>query len=99
MQAVLRSFLVSLLLVSLASAQTGVPERHFRFHYAFTVRNPNPGAPLRIWIPLAESGEFQNIKVVSQKGDLPLRQSREGEYGDEMLYAETPKTDKDEYSF
>jgi transglutaminase-like putative cysteine protease len=99
MKAFTRALLVSLFLFALVSAQTGVPERHFNFHYAFTVRNTNPGAPLRVWIPLAHSGEFQTVKVISQKGDLPLRQTRESEYGDEMLYAESPKADKDEYNF
>ena len=94
-----RTLLVSLLLTSFGSAQTAAPERHFAFHYAFTVRNTNPGTPLRIWIPLAHSGEFQTVKVISQKGDLPLRQTRESEYGDQMLFAESAKADKEEYSF
>jgi transglutaminase-like putative cysteine protease len=99
MQVFLRGVILPVLLVAAMSAQTGTPERHFTFHYAFTVRNTNPGAPLRVWIPLAHSGDFQSIKIVSQKGDLPLRQTRESEYGDEMLYAEVPKADKDEYGF
>jgi Transglutaminase-like superfamily len=99
MQVILRGLILPVLLVAAMSAQTSTPERRFSFHYAFTVRNTNPGAPLRVWIPLAHSDEFQSIKVVSQKGDLPLRQTRESEYGDEMLYAEVPKADKDDYSF
>jgi transglutaminase-like putative cysteine protease len=99
MQAFIRSSLVPLLLLSFASAQTGVPERHFTFHYAFTVRNAHPGAPLRVWIPLAHSNEFQKVRMISQKGDLALKQTHENEYGNEMLYAETPKADKEEYAF
>jgi transglutaminase-like putative cysteine protease len=75
------------------------PERHFTFHYAFTVRNTHPGAPLRIWIPLAKSSAFQTVKVVSQSGDLPLRQTRENEYGNEILYGEMEKADKEAYAF
>ena len=37
--------------------------------------------------------------MVSQNGDLPLKQTRENEYGNEMLYAETQKAEKDEYTF
>jgi transglutaminase-like putative cysteine protease len=88
-----------MLLVSLACAQSAVPERHFTFHYAFTVRNTHPGAPIRIWIPLAHSDDFQTVKIISQEGDLALRQTRESEYGNTMLYAESPKADKDEYRF
>jgi transglutaminase-like putative cysteine protease len=94
-----RSLVASLLLGSLVSAQTGVPERHFTFHYAFTVRNTRTGAPLRLWIPLAHSDRFQAVKVVSQNGDLPLRKTRENEYQDEMLYAESLQADKEEYRF
>lgn len=98
MQVFMRTLLVPLFLVAFSFGQTA-PQRHFAFHYAFTVRNTNLGAPLRIWIPLAHSGEFQTVKIVSQKGDLPLRQTRESEYGNKMLYAETAKADKDEYNF
>jgi transglutaminase-like putative cysteine protease len=94
-----RALFVSLFVIPFASGQAATPERHFTFHYAFTVRNTHPGAPLRLWIPLARSDDFQTVKVVSQKGDLPLRQTREGEYGNEMLYAESSKADKDGYNF
>jgi hypothetical protein len=92
--------LVALLLCTGASiSQTGSPERHFTFHYAFTVRNTHVGAPLKIWVPLAHSSQFQTVQVVSEKGDLPLTHTKEAEYGDEMLYAESPKADRDEYNF
>jgi transglutaminase-like putative cysteine protease len=96
---VVRTLLVLFSFASIASTQTIAPERHFRFHYAFTVRNTYPGAPLRIWIPLAHSGDFQMVRVVSQSGDLPLKHTREREYGNEMLYAEAEKADKEAYAF
>lgn len=99
MKTLLRSLMASLFVIFFASAQTSLPERHFTFHYAFTVRNTHPGTPLRIWIPLAQSDAFQTTKVVSQKGDLPLRQMAESEYGNQMLYAESSQADKDEYNF
>jgi Transglutaminase-like superfamily len=95
----LRAFVVVLFFASFAPAQTDSPERHFTFHYAFTVRNTHPGGPLRVWIPLAESNAFQKLRMISQKGDLTVRQTQENEYGNQMLYAETGKADKDEYSF
>ncbi|HWY71524.1 MAG TPA: transglutaminase domain-containing protein [Terriglobales bacterium] len=90
--------LLALFVVS-APAQTAGPERHFTFHYAFTVRNTHPGAPLRVWIPMAYSNEFQKVRMISQKGDLALKQTHESEYGNEMLYAETANAAKDEYAF
>lgn len=99
MQKLLRGISVLVLLLASASPQPGTQERHFTFHYAFTVRNAHPGAPLRLWIPLARTDEFQNVKIVSQKEDLPLRQTQENEYGNHLLYGESAKADKEEYSF
>src|SRR5437588_6097510 len=96
-------FVCAVLLLSFfassAPATSRVPERHFTFHYSFRVRNTHPGMRLRVWIPLAHSNEFQEVRMISQKADLALRQTHENEYGNEMLYAETAKTDKDEYAF
>jgi transglutaminase-like putative cysteine protease len=74
-------------------------ERHFTFHYAFTVKNVSPGERLRVWIPLAHSDAFQDVKVASKDGDLPLKQIHQPAYGNEVLYAETAKADKGEYKF
>jgi len=73
--------------------------RHFTFHYAFTVKNVSPGERVRVWIPLAHSDAFQDVKVTAKSGDLPLKQVRQTEYGNEVLYGEIPKADKDEYRF
>ncbi len=74
-------------------------ERHFTFHYGFTVKNVSPGERVRVWIPLAHSDAWQDVKVTSKSGDLALKQVRQPEYGNEVLYAEAPKADKGEYKF
>jgi transglutaminase-like putative cysteine protease len=74
-------------------------ERHFTFHYAFTVKDVSPGERVRVWIPLAHSDAFQNVKVASKGGDLPLQQVHQPEYGNEVLYGETSKAAKGEYKF
>lgn len=74
-------------------------ERHFNFHYAFTVKNVSPGQRVCVWIPLAHADLFQDVKVTSRSGDLPLKQVRQPEYGNEVLYAETASADKAEYKF
>ena len=89
----------TLFAVTDATAPDRPGERHFTFDYTFTVRNTNPGKPLRIWIPLAESNPSQEVRILSMRGDLPLTQTREAEYGNAMLYASTEKADKDEYHF
>ncbi len=63
--------------------------RHFTFHYDFTVKNLPPGKKVRIWIPAAHSDAYQEVKVVSAKGDLPLRSTRESKYDNDMYVAET----------
>jgi len=93
-----RCLLVLLLMVSSVSA-LAQKERHFTFHYTFTVKNVRPGERVRVWIPLAHADDFQDVKVTSKTGDLPLKQVRQPEYGNELLYAEASKADKDEYKF
>jgi transglutaminase-like putative cysteine protease len=62
--------------------------RHFTFHYAFTVRNLPAGKKVRIWIPAAQSDAYQEVKVISAQGDLPLKKSSESKYGNQTYYAE-----------
>src|SRR5271169_6731516 len=73
--------------------------RNFTFHYAFTVKNVSPGARVRVWIPLAHSDAFQEVKVTAKSGDLALKQVAQSEYGNEVLFAEADKADKAEYKF
>jgi len=83
----------------LAQPALAQKERHFNFHYTFTVKNVSPGEHVRVWIPLAHPDAFQDVTVVSKSGDLPLKQVHQPEYGNEVLYAETSKVDKGEYKF
>jgi transglutaminase-like putative cysteine protease len=79
--------------------RNGVEERHFQFHYDFTVRNTDPGKRLRLWIPMAHTDAHQSVRVVSISGDLPLKHTHESEYGNENLYASTAKASRAEYKF
>jgi len=63
--------------------------RHFTFHYGFTVKNLPAGKKVRIWIPAAHSDAFQEVRVVSARGDLPLKKTRESKFGNEIYFAET----------
>ncbi len=63
--------------------------RHFTFHYAFTVKNLSAGEKIKVWIPAAHSDAYQEVKIVSAKGDLPLQKTRESKYGNQIYYAET----------
>jgi transglutaminase-like putative cysteine protease len=73
--------------------------RHFTFHYSFTVKDVTPGQKLRVWLPLATSDAYQQAKVVSATGDLPLKKTRESRYGNEMLFAQAARAKQKEYHF
>ena len=73
--------------------------RHFTFRYAFTVKNIPQGEKVRIWFPAAHSDEFQEVKVISAKGDLPLKRTRGSKFRNEMYYAETSKAKETELHF
>lgn len=74
-------------------------ERHFRFTYAFTVREVGQGKPVNVWFPAAVSDTWQDVKVISAKGDLPLTETHDAQYGDAMWHAESAKADRNSYHF
>jgi transglutaminase-like putative cysteine protease len=84
----LRKLLPLLLLSMCVYAQE---TRHFTFHYGFTVKEVPAGERVRVWIPAAHSDAFQEVKITSATGDLPLKKTRESNYGNEIYFAETSK--------
>jgi transglutaminase-like putative cysteine protease len=88
-----------LLLTSVSLFAQAPRTRSFTFTYQFTVRNPQQGKQLRVWFPLAVSDKHQQVKVVSVKGDLPLKRIKDAKYGNHVFYAQTPVANKPEYSF
>ena len=89
--------LLSLLVLGLTAP--GQDSRHFTFHYAFTVKNLPAGQKVRIWIPASHSDAYQEVKVISAKGDLPLKRTRESRYGNEIYVAETSSSTQAELHF
>jgi transglutaminase-like putative cysteine protease len=92
-------FAVSITQPARAQTESAKRTRNFTFHYAFTVKNVTPGERVRVWIPLAHSDRFQDVKVTAKSGDLALKRVAQSEYGNIVLYAETAKADKTEYKF
>lgn len=84
------------LAVSIISAQSS---RHFTFHYAFTVKNVPEGQKIRVWFPAAHSDDFQDVKITSAKGDLPLKRTKESRFGNEIYYAESSKSKSGDLHF
>jgi len=84
-----------LVTVSLSAQES----RHFTFHYGFTLKNVPAGEKLRIWFPEAHTDDYQEVKVISATGDLPLKKTHESKNGNEMYYAETGKAKQAELHF
>lgn len=95
----LRKLCLSVSLLFLALSCLGQESRHFTFRYAFTVKNLPAGKQVRIWIPAAHSDAFQEVKVVSARGDLPLKKMREAKFGNEIYFAEASHASQPELRF
>jgi transglutaminase-like putative cysteine protease len=95
----LRNVFVLCLVCAFTLTAPAQESHHFTFHYAFTVKNLPAEKAVRIWIPAAQSDQFQEVKIVSVKGDLPLKRTREARFGNEMYVAETHKSSQPELHF
>ena len=91
--------IVPLMLITFVTLATAQSTRHFTFHYAFSVKNVSSGERIRVWIPAAHSDQFQEVKIISATGDLPLKRTHENRFGNEMYYAEAGKAKQPEYHF
>ncbi len=65
----------------------GQDSRHFTFHYAFTVKNLSARGKSSSVDSGGALGCWQEVKVVSDQGDLPLKKTSAG--GNEIFYAES----------
>src|SRR6266576_2117588 len=90
---------LTIFMLALSVSVLAQETREFRFHYAFTVKNVPAGRSVRLWIPTAQSDDYQDIKIVSANGDLPLKKTRESKYGNQIYFAETSKSTASELHF
>src|SRR5258708_10794876 len=93
------SSLFFVLVLSAVLSAFAQDSRHFIFHYAFTVKNLPAGKKVQIWLPAAQSDAYQEVRVVSAKGDLPLKKTREPKYGNEIYYADARTATQPELPF
>src|SRR5580658_2883033 len=89
---------VSSLFLVFALSSLAQDSRHFTFHYGFTVRNLPVGKKVRIWIPAAQSDAYQEVKIISAQGDLPLQKPASSENGNKFYKAE-PGPSRPEFPF
>ena len=81
--------LLGLALPAPGPGEYSLPQRTFLFTYQVIIGDiPARAGKLRLWIPRAESDEHQTVRLKAADGPAPLRETREGEYGNHILYAE-----------
>ena len=63
--------------------------RTFQFIYSFSMKNIPDGAKVvRVWVPVAQSGQHQTVKLTNVKAPGSTQITQEPEYGNKILYAE-----------
>ena len=72
------------------SATLAAPQRRgFELTYAFTVHVPAGARRVRVWAPVAVTDENQAVSPPEVTSPIPCRESREAEFGNTLLYAES----------
>lgn len=94
-----RLLAVALLLLAFSFAIKAQTTRHFTFGYGFTVKDVPLGQRIEIWFPKAQSDAYQDVHVVSAKGGLTLKKTRESRFGNEMYYAQSSKSKQGDLHF
>jgi transglutaminase-like putative cysteine protease len=71
------------------AASAEVPTRHFEFTYqAHVPAVPDARAPLRIWIRVPSSSDWQTISALTIDAPVRYKISKENEFGNQMAYWE-----------
>lgn len=64
--------------------------RRFRFVYEVTLRDLPPGAPARVWVPLAQNTPEQCVEIEAIRVPRPHRLTTEPRFDNRLLYFEAP---------
>jgi len=65
-------------------------KRSFTFHYDFRVHSLAPGTRLKVWLPIAQSDEWQSVVPDISKLPGTPKVATESKYGNRILFFETP---------
>ena len=80
-------------------SQDLVKSREFRFEYAASLFEQNPGAELKVWFPIPTSSKFQEIKIVSWQIPGVLHINKGPRYENRIGFFETTIPETGELSF
>jgi transglutaminase-like putative cysteine protease len=82
------------LLPLLCAAEPAAKQRTFVFTYAGTVTGLRPGDKARVWLPVPPTNEDQEVKAVSEELPAGVKEGKDPQYGNTVLYFEAA-ADKD----
>ena len=80
----------------IASDDTSIKSRAFRFVYGATLTELKPGTKVRIWLPLATSNHEQDVDLESTTLPAPFQETQEETFGNSVIYLEATANEKGE---
>src|SRR5215218_2071196 len=82
----LRSLVALVVLVPVASAADDPTTRSFKFTYEATVTGLKPGQPARVWVPVPQTSEDQEVLHVAMSLPGEPALNTETKFGNRMFY-------------
>ena len=73
--------------------------RSFEFEYAASIIDLTPGKTARVWIPIPQADDNQDVKVLSSGFPTNTQAGRDEQFGNSMLYFEAQADGAGEISF
>ncbi len=83
-----------------SSAASEAPKvRRFQLEYGATLTKLPPGKPVRVWLPVPPSNDYQQVREVSRTLPTTAQEGAERKYGNRMLSFQTTAPKSGEVAF
>lgn len=79
-----------------SSTDTAAKTRSFRFVYGAVLTDLEPGADVRVWLPMATSSHDQDVDLESTTLPAAFQETKESKFGNTLIYFEAKADDKGE---
>jgi transglutaminase-like putative cysteine protease len=79
-----------------ASDDSSIKSRAFRFVYGATLTELEPGAKVRVWIPMATSNHEQDVALESTSLPGRFQETKDAKFGNTTIYFEAVANEKGE---
>ena len=81
---------------AVASDDSKIKSRAFRFVYGATLTDLKPGAKVRVWLPMATSNHEQEVDLESTNLPAAFQETKETKFGGSIIYLEAVANEKGE---